>query len=196
MTDLDDVADEDLISSADASLSTGTAGVPLSEDGPSGTAAITGRRRPDRGLLIASFVIASGLALIIWGFFAAITGDEGIERPDPIESLSPVENAVQVLQQEGVSVDFEFGYEAVLIIDGIELETTNIGNIEVEPGQLVSLPPTAIFDPGNAIISFNPSEDAAITEWSEGRHQARVVFWKTEEGRGSAQSYTWSFEVV
>lgn len=197
MTDLDDVADEHLTGSTDTDASTDTADTPVPAEVPSPIApTATGRRRPDRGLLIASFVIACGLALIIWGFFTAITGDEGIDRPEQIESLSPVENAVQVLQQEGVIVDFEFGYEAVLIIDGIELETTNIGTIEAEPGQLVSLPPTAIFDPGNAIISFNPSEGAAITEWSEGRHQARVEFWKTEEGRGNAQSYTWSFEVV
>ena len=190
MTDLDDVADEHLTDSAGSG--------PDSEH-DAGTAALDAprrRKRPDRGLLIASFVIACGFALIVWGFFTAITGDEGVTRPEQIESISPVENAVQVLQQEGVAVDLQFGFEAVLIIDGIELETTNIGRLEAEPGQLLEFPSTAIFDPGNSIISFTPADDAAITEWSEGRHEARVLYWKIEEGRGSARSYNWSFEVV
>ena len=194
VTDLDDVANEHL-----------TASTGREQDGEPNTqqdaaalmpAPATGRKRPDRGLLIASFVIACGIALIVWGFFGAITGDEGVERPEQIESISPVENAVQVLQQEGVAVDLQFGYEAVLIIDGIELETTNIGGLEAEPGQQLEFPSTAIFDPGNSIISFTPDPDAAITDWSEGRHEARVVFWKIEEGRPNARSYNWSFEVV
>ena len=154
------------------------------------------RRRPDRGLLIASLVIAAGLTLIVWGFFSAITGDDGVTRPAEIESISPVENAVQVLQQEGIAVDLEFGYEAVLVVDGIELETTNIGELEAEPGQLLAFPPTAIFDPGNSIISFTPSEDSQITKFTQGRHQARVLYWRADEGRDSARSYSWFFEVV
>ncbi|NND75757.1 MAG: hypothetical protein HKN44_12200 [Ilumatobacter sp.] len=154
------------------------------------------RRRLDRGLLVASFVIASGMALIIWGFFSAITGDEGIDRPPEIESLSPVENAVQVLQQERIAVDLTFGHMAVLVIDGIEPETTNIGEIETEPGQLVTLPPTAIFDPGSSVISFQPSDDAVITEFSQGRHDVQVIYWRIDEGRENASRYRWSFVVV
>ena len=154
------------------------------------------RRRADRGLLIASFVIASGLALIVWGFFSAVTGEEGIDRPAEIESVSPVENAIQVLQQERISVDLEFGYQARLIVDGVLLETTNIGELEAEPGQLLALPPTAIFDPGSSVISFQPTENAAITEFTQGRHNARVEYWKIEDGPENASSYNWSFVVV
>ena len=188
MTDLDDVAGEQI-----NELSKAVGGPPA---GPATEPSSSKRRGPDRGLLIASLVIASGVALIVWGFFSAITGDEGITRPPEIESVSPVENAVQVLQQEGIAVDLEFGYEAVLIVDGIELETTNIGELEAEPGQLLAFPPTAIFDPGNSIISFTPSDGAEITEFSQGRHQVRVLYWRVDEGRESARSYNWSFEVV
>lgn len=158
---------------------------------------VTQRKVPrrDMGLLIASFVIACGLVLIIWGFFTAITGTEGIERPDAIEDVSPVENAIQVLQQDRVVVDLQFGYEAELIIDGITLETTSIGQLNAEPGQQLEFPATAIFDPGNAVISFQPSEDAAITELTQGRHQARVEFWRSEDP-DNRKSYNWSFVVV
>lgn len=150
---------------------------------------------------MASFVIAAGVALIVWGVTSAITGSDGIDRPDAIEQLSPVENAQQVFQQEQVVVDLRFGYEAVLVIDGIELPTERIGEFsgDLTPdnaGQQVSTPPTAVFDPGNSIISFRPTDGAPIEAFSEGRHQAQVIFWDRDEGRESARSYRWSFDVV
>lgn len=161
----------------------------------------TGRRRRkpiDKGLLIACFVIACGLVLIIWGMSSAITGDDGIDRPEAIEELSPVENALQVLQQERIVVDLQFGYEAELEVDGILLPTSRIGEFDgdVEPGEQVSVPPTAVYDPGNARITFQPSEDALITSLEEGRHQVRVIYWPIDEGRSSARSYTWTFDVI
>lgn len=159
------------------------------------------RRRPDRGLLVACLVIACGVALIAWGMTSAITGTDGVDRPDAIEELSPVENAQQVFQQEQIAVDLQFGYEAVLVIDGIELPTERIGEFsgDLSPetaGQQVSTPPTAVFDPGNSVITFRPTDGALIESFDEGRHQAQVIFWKTEEGRDSASSYRWAFQVV
>lgn len=160
------------------------------------------KRRFDRGLLIASLVIAFGLVLVIFGLTTALTGSDGIDRPEAIESVQPVENAVQVLQQERIVVDLEPGYEARLVIDGIELPTTVIGQSDVDPfdqaapGQQVDLPTTAVFDPGNAVISFQPVEGALIESFSEGLHEARVIFWRIEDGPEQALSYRWKFNVV
>jgi len=160
------------------------------------------KRRFDRGLLIASLVIAFGLVLVIFGLTTALTGSDGSERPEAIESVQPVENAVQVLQQERIVVDLEPGYEARLVIDGIELPTTVIGQSDVDPfdqavpGQQVDLPTTAVFDPGNAVISFQPVEGALIESFSEGLHEARVIFWRIEDGPEQALSYRWKFNVV
>ena len=157
---------------------------PATTDAASGAGTDVPKRRVDRGLLIASLVIACGLILVIFGVTTALTGSDGIDRPEAIESLQPVENAVQVLQQERVVVDLQPGYEARLVIDGIELPTTIIGQTEVdpsdqpEPGQQVDLPTTAVFDPGNAVISFQPVEGALIESFSEGLHEARVIFWR------------------
>lgn len=155
-----------------------------------------GWRRPDWGLLIASLVIAGGVVLIVWGFVTARTGDDGIDRPDAIENVTPVENAVQVLQQEQVRVDLQFGYEAVLVIDGEELPTTALSEIGAEPGAQVELPPTAIFDAANGVIFFVPAEGALVESFSEGRHEAQVIYWKAEDGRESARRYRWTFTVV
>ena len=160
------------------------------------------KRRFDRGLLVASLAIAVGLILVIFGVTTALTGNDGIDRPDAIESVQPVENAVQVLQQERVVVDLEPGYEARLIIDGIELPTTVIGQSDVDPfeqpapGQQVELPTTAVFDPGNNVISFQPVEGAPIESFSEGLHDVRVIFWRIEEGPEQALSYRWEFNVI
>lgn len=146
-------------------------------------------------------MIACGVVLIGWGMSSAITGSDGIDRPDAIESISPVENAQQAFQQEQVVVDLEFGYEAVLVIDGIELPTERIGEFggDLSPenaGEQVSTPPTAIFDPGNSIISFRPTDGAPIETFEEGLHEAKVIFWDVDEGRDSARSYRWTFEVI
>jgi hypothetical protein len=160
------------------------------------------KRRLDRGLLMASLAIAIGAILVIFALTSARTGDDGIDRPEAIESVQPVENAVQVLQQERVVVDLQSGYEARLVIDGIELPTTVIGQSDVDPfeqaapGEQVDLPTTAVFDPGSNVISFQPVEGALIESFSEGLHEVQVIFWKIEDGPEQALSYRWEFTVV
>jgi hypothetical protein len=160
------------------------------------------KRRFDRGLFIASLVIACGLALIIFGLTSALTGTDGVDRPEAIESVQPVENAVQVLRQDQIIVDLVAGYEARLVVDGVEIPTTVIGqsdvdpNVQAQPGQQIDVPTTAVFDPGNAVISFQPVEGAVIETFTEGTHEATVYFWKIQEGPDQASSYSWTFEVI
>ena len=193
VTDPDDTAVDDLEPTAGDDLD-----VPVESDAPT----VRPKRRLDRGLLIASLVIACGLALVVFGLTTALTGDDGIDRPKAIESVQPVENAVQVLQQERVIVDLLPGYQARLIVDGVELPTTAIGqsdvdpSVQAQPGQQVDLPTTAVFDPGNAVISFQPVEGALIESFTQGIHEARVIFWRIEDGPEQALSYRWEFNVV
>lgn len=197
----DTTIDSGIDSGIDARIDTGAENLPVTTEADTPETPAT-RRKIDRGLLIASFVIACGVILIGWALTVAVTGNDGIDRPEAIESVQPVENAVQVLQQERVVVDLQSGYEATLVIDGIELPTTVIGQSDVdpqaqpEPGQQVDLPTTAVFDPGNAVISFQPVEGAPIESFTQGTHEARVIFWKIEDGPEAALSYRWEFEVV
>ncbi len=160
------------------------------------------RRRFDRGLFLASLAIACGVVLIVWGMTSALTGSDGIDRPDEIESLQPVENALQVLQQERIVVDLQPGYQARLEIDGIALPTNTIGQSDVDPGVQatpgvqVDLPRTAVFDPGSNVISFQPVEGALVESLTPGTHEARVVFWRIQDGPDQARSYRWQFTVI
>ena len=57
------------------------------------------------------------------------------------------------------------------------------------------LPPTTIYDPGNATLTFDPSDKSQIPDFTQGEHVVRVIFWKLTEGRGHSRSYTWTFNV-
>lgn len=78
-------------------------------------------------------------------------------------------------------IDFVAGFEAVLIIDGVEIPTTRIDELtangkQPKPGEQLEIPPTAIYDPGNFTLSYLPQEGGPITELKQGTHQATVLF--------------------
>lgn len=127
----------------------------------------------------------------------AVTGDEGAHLPDQIERIEPVSGATQTPAQTSVFVDLVSGYEGVLVIDGLELETVNLNDLRdpTKPGQQITVPPTTVYESGNATLTFDPSPESTITTFTQGRHVVQVIYWETVEGRGSARSYSWSFEV-
>lgn len=196
------MSENDEIAVADHPVSENAVSTVATEDSAATAVTPRGRRRIDRGLLAASLVIASGLVLIIYGFTSAVTGNDGIDRPEAIESVQPVENAIQVLQQDQIIVDLQAGFEGRLVVDGVELPTTVIGQSDVDPneqpapGQQIDLPITAVFDPGNAVLSFQPVEGAPIERFTEGEHEVTVFFWRIEDGPQQARAYTWTFDVV
>lgn len=157
----------------------------------------TARKKIDKQSLIVSVGIAVGLALIALGMRTGLTGRDASNLPDAIESISPA-NGDEVLRQAQVIVDFVEGYNAVLTIDGIELPTTRLDELTAngaapQPGAQVELPPTAIFDPGNYIISYQPQDGAPIEEFAQGDHIASVRYWSIQDGEQSARIYNWKF---
>ena len=154
-------------------------------------------RRPQLSLLVASLIIAICVVAIGVGISIAVTGVDRQGLPDTIEEISPLRAASQVPSQTQIFVDLQSGFTGVLIIDGLELETINLDDVnnDAKPGQEVTLPPTTIFEPGNATLTFDPSPESTISEFSQGEHIVKVIYWKILEGRGRARSYTWSFTV-
>lgn len=144
-----------------------------------------------------SFTIALCIVAIGFALSLAITGDEGANLPSQIERIEPVSGATQTPAQTSVFVDLAPGHEGVLVIDGLELETVNLADLrdETTPGQQVTLPSTTVYEPGNATLTFDPSPNSTISTFTQGRHIVQVIYWETVEGRGSARSYSWTFEV-
>ena len=157
------------------------------------------KRRPRRELLLVSAGLGIGLTFVAYGLLSATTGRDSLGYPDAVVDISPAPNDRQVLSQTEISVDLADGYEATLTLDGVELPTTrleDVAGVLAKPGQQIELPPTAIYDQGNSLIRFEPTEGAPIEKYSVGEHQVTVVFWKIDEGRGTARSYSWTFEVL
>ena len=156
------------------------------------------KRRIDKQTLFVSVGVGIGLMMVILGFQSATTGRDSQRLPAAIERMSPGPGD-QVVQQAQISVDFVEGYEAALTIDGIALATTRLDELSdpanvPKPGAQVELPPNAIYDPGNYIISFTPQEGAPIEVFTQGKHTATVRYWKTVDGEAKAKSFTWEFE--
>jgi hypothetical protein len=156
------------------------------------------KRKLDREQLLISVGIALGLVLIIFGFRATQTGRDESGLPDVIERMSPADGD-RVLRQSQIIVDFVEGYEAVMFIDGIELPTTRLDELtssgqQAAPGAQVELPPTAVFDPGNFIISYQPQVGAIIEAFTQGEHEGKVLYWLISDGRQKARVYTWQFD--
>ena len=159
------------------------------------------KKRIDVKLLLASFGIAFGIVLVVLGVSSSVTGREEQQLPDAIEEIEPIRGATQVLQQARLFVDLQSGYEAVLILNGIELETVSLdqlGNSGTlpKPGEQISLPLKAILEPGNNTLTYTPVEGGPVEKFDTGSNTARVLFWRTDEGRSRARSYTWTFTVV
>jgi hypothetical protein len=156
-------------------------------------------RRPDRTTTLMILLLLVGSLLVARGLLVGITGDDRADLPTFIESVDPVPEAVQVPNQSNVFVDLADGYTGVLVIDDIEIGTVNIdelGNTDVEPGQQVELPPVTRYEPGNATLTFTPSSTAPISQFVDGDHKVEVIYWRVEDGRRFARSYTWTFTVV
>jgi hypothetical protein len=194
----------------------GSMPVPLDEsaDEPSGEivvipdiAAPTAPSRPqgsrwqrlDKKLLLASAIIALGVVLIGFALSRAVTGDEAANMPAAVEEITPAFGAIQVPQQTTVIADLAGGYEGRLIIDDVALPTIRqdqLGNIDVKPGEQITVPPGVVFEPGNGTLSFTPGDSQDIKRFDAGTHSVVVIYWRTIEGEASARSYTWSFTTV
>lgn len=157
------------------------------------------RRRPSIEMVLISAGLAIGLMMVILGLMSATTGRDALGYPDEIIEVSPAPNDRQVLSQTEISVDLIDGYEAEIILDDITIPTTRLEDAspqDVKPGQQIELPKTAIYDQGNSLIRFEPTEGAAVERYDVGVHRVTVLFWKIEEGRNTARSFSWSFEVL
>ncbi len=153
----------------------------------------------DRVTLFVIIALGIGAFALVRGVLVGITGDDRSDLPPFVEQVQPVPEAVQVLNQSNVFVDLATGYTGVLIIDGVELETVSIDDLDradVEPGQQVELPNVTIFESGNSTLTFTPNAAAPIAQFVDGEHTVELLYWRFDETRQRARSFTWTFTVV
>ena len=142
----------------------------------------------------ATVLIAGALALIVYGFASAQTGDQAVEISDPaIERVLPMPGAL-VLRQSQVGADLAPGYRDVLIIDGQEIPTQD-AQATSNASNDVTVNYDAVFDLAQNTVLFLPREGATIEQFAPGDHQATIVYWKLEESRDEAKTFSWKFKV-
>lgn len=149
--------------------------------------------------LAVSFAIAVGVVLVFVGVNASVTGRAAQNLPAEIESTTPVRSATQVLQQEQVIVDLVAGYTGVLIVNGVEIDTFTLGEDVAPnalPGAQPDVPLVTIYEPGNATLTYTPTEGAPIEQYTTGVNIVQVRYWKIIDGPTRAKSFTWQFDVV
>ena len=133
------------------------------------------------------------------GVLVGITGDERANLPELIEHVDPVPESVQVFSQSNVFVDLAGGHTGVLVVDGVEIDTVNVdefGSVQSSRGNRSTCPRSRSM---NRAMPRSPSRrvaDAPITGFAEGEHRAQVIYWKVDDGRQRARSFTWTFQVV
>lgn len=166
--------------------------------------AAPGRRRVDRGLLIASLVLATGAVLVVYATLNAITGDERTKLPAAIESISPLPDAINVPNRTSIVVDLADGYVGRLIVDDQAFEAPGSGALQIsatippppEPGVQVVREPGLDFEPGTNRLVLVPGPQIGIERWSAGTHLVTVEFWPIVDGPDNAEIYRWQFAIV
>jgi hypothetical protein len=141
-------------------------------------------QHPERIAIIAGILLIVANVAII-GTRAEVRGSPTTQRFPAIFELSPQEGET-IVPQAAVSVSLKSDYTGQLSIDG-----------QLIPQDQVDLPKVGYF-----VISFQPSAEHDIREFSPGPHRATIEFWpklKTYEKaieENSLNTYTWPFSVA
>jgi hypothetical protein len=144
-----------------------------------------------------SALVAFAIALIIYGFASAKTGDDALEITDKeaIERVIPAPGAL-VLRQSQVGIDLQPGWCGTLIIDGQELPVSGPTDTPAACG--VTTTPNGLdaqYDPTQNTIYFTPREGATIPDFDAGDHQITAIYWKITESRDNSRNFSWTFKV-
>jgi hypothetical protein len=131
----------------------------------------------------AAAVVALAAAVFAVAFIAFDSGDEDpvLQGGDAavVETLIPRRNA-QVPQQTTIGIDVVTGWDAALVVDGVEIPEDQLSRT-----------------PEIGLVEFTPGEGRAVEELDPGQNCVTAVIWSLENGRGVAdRTIPWCFEVV
>jgi hypothetical protein len=101
-------------------------------------------------------------------------------QPSVVQQLIPT-NGSSELRQSEFGIDLAPGYDAALVVNGIEIPTKQLRRV-----------------PAQNQVFFTPGPGKAIEELDAGTTCVVAVVWKSSEGRGTTQDRTvpWCFTVT
>jgi hypothetical protein len=142
-------------------------------------AARAAERAPLPARIAIGLLVLGCLVGVTWGFGSTKNQTEG-QLPSAIESVNPVNNALTVPSQSTISVNLKFGYDADLIIDGVEIPRDQTK-----------------YDKATAELRFTPGPDKDLKILPGGIRRVMVVYWPLSGTReANAQTYQWTFSVT
>ena len=156
------------------------------------------RRRLDRGLLLASLVIAVGLVLVVIGIARRSPATRRPSCPTTIESVEPVPDGVQVLPQTSVFVDLDPATRrARRSTASSSRPSTSTSSTRATPSPASrSTADRHRLRARQRHAHFTPSEGAPIETFEPASTGCTVIYWQPEEGRAPRRSFTWTFNVI
>lgn len=111
----------------------------------------------------------------------AQTGDDGAEpvvSGRDVERLIPARNS-EILAQEAVGVDLAAGFDAALLLNGVQIPEDQLNRRT-----------------GVNEILYRPPEDGAAVEYEAGENCLVALVWSLEETRAQARPVSWCFNVT
>jgi len=129
--------------------------------------------------VIAVVLVIGAFAGLFFVGRAAVTGTDSTSAnlPDSVERLVPASGA-SVLRQSQVGLDLADGYDAYLIINGIEVRSAEDGLIR---------------DLGTGQILYQPGEDKPVETLNSGQNCITAMVWDVLETAATADAVPWCF---
>jgi hypothetical protein len=132
---------------------------------------------------LARFAVTMALLGCLVGMGWAFTLNQEEPQPDgtSLEEVRPPAGSKAVPGQTPVSVDLAYGFDAILSIDGVTIDRSEI--VERE---------------SDGVFTFTPKETSPyFGRMENGLHSAEVIYWpKTGTREADAEIFQWTFNVV
>lgn len=130
-------------------------------------------------VLMTLLLIGALVGLVVTVVVLAPTGNDStsVTKPESVERLIPA-SGDEVLRQASVGVDLAAGYDAYLIINGVEIRTPEDGLTK---------------DLGVGRVEFTPGEGKPVTALAPERNCAIAIVWKQSEGPTRSEPVSWCF---
>jgi hypothetical protein len=148
---------------------------------PSDVRPRVGPRDIARKLIITLVIVGALVGLFYTGRWA-VTGPDSTSGslPDSVERLIPASGS-EVLRQSQVGLDVAEGYDAYLVVNGVEIRTAEDGLIK---------------DLGTGLILFQPGPNTPVESLNQGENSVVAYVFDEREGPTVAQPVSWRFEAT
>ena len=124
-------------------------------------------------MVVAGCLVGIGLAISAGGSKPSSTAP----LPAAVEQVLPPPGDLD-LRQVQIGADLAPGYTGVLIVDGKEVPEPDLHR-----------------EPALYSVVLQPQPDSDFKDIGPGSHRVTVLFWKLDETRADAHSYTWAFKL-